>query len=260
MQNTIEYGSNPGEALELLDRAYAAFPQNPILPSYFGHVREWALGDDIRFNTTEDFGAPAWACDVRFALEHLDEVVLFWHQHRQTPDGGLGGGWGDDVELWRQWTPLLFGFEFANYTNLWQTLADGVYALHEMALGYTDHLSDVEHTAEMSGDTAWPIQVMIDTANFSCNATMHEHHEDHEHHNDNAHSPEATCAAHQIARLQNKRWLKTLQPTWTQQQRVASVAGGVAATDLVMPTQIKQIRSSWCGGASPPRDAEIPPH
>ena len=133
--------------------------------------------------------APAWARDVRFALEHLDAVVLFWHVQRQTVDGHLGGGWGDDVELWRQWTPLLFGFECANYSSLWERVAAGVYGLPEMGLGYTDHLSDVEHTAEMSGDTAWPISVM--NANFTCNGTSYS---------DQPPEMRAACAAHEIAR------------------------------------------------------------
>ena len=29
----------------------------------------------------------------------LVEVVRFWCEARQAPDGQLGGGWGDDVEV-----------------------------------------------------------------------------------------------------------------------------------------------------------------
>ena len=252
-QNAIEYGADPGEALALLDVARAAFPANALLKSYFGHTSPWGLG---RFdgrewrdaNASSAAGAavaaaaraaPAWARDVRFALEHLDAVVLFWHVQRQSPeDGSLGGGWGDDVELWRQWTPLLFGFSYANYSSLWQRVAAGVYELPEMERGFTDHLSDVEHTAEMSGDTAWPISVMLDNANFTCNGTsLLERSE-----------TRAACAAHDIALLQKrsgqKGWRVRLRPEWTKQQRLATEAGGVLLNSTV-PKYIDQIRSSW---------------
>ena len=111
---------------------------------------------------------------------------------------------GDDVELWRQWTPLLFGFSYANYSSLWQRVAAGVYELPEMERGFTDHLSDVEHTAEMSGDTAWPISVMLDNANFTCNGTsLLERSE-----------TRAACAAHDIALLQKRSGQKR-KPTTT---------------------------------------------
>ena len=39
------------------------------------------------------------------------EVMRFWCEKRQAPDGQFGGGWGDDVEIWRKWTPILLGFK-----------------------------------------------------------------------------------------------------------------------------------------------------
>ena len=55
--------------------------------------------------------APAWAIAQQKLLNHLENIMMFWIEERQTMDGQMGGGWGDDVEMWRKWTPVLLPFE-----------------------------------------------------------------------------------------------------------------------------------------------------
>ena len=87
-----------------MSEAREAFPANPILPQYFGEA--WRTQSDV--GGWE--GSWAWVGAQRTAVVGLLSVLRFWCQHRQAPDGQLGGGWGDDVEVWRNWTPILLGF------------------------------------------------------------------------------------------------------------------------------------------------------
>lgn len=67
-------------------------------------------------------------------------------------DGQLGGGWGDDVEVWRDWVSVLLGYRDPQLEECWIRLAGGVLARPSMVAGYTDQLTDVEHSAELTGD------------------------------------------------------------------------------------------------------------
>ena len=90
-----------------MSEAREAFPANPILPQYFGEA--WStLSDRVGGGGWE--GSWGWVGAQRTAVVGLLSVLRFWCQERQAPDGQLGGGWGDDVEVWRNWTPILLGF------------------------------------------------------------------------------------------------------------------------------------------------------
>ena len=128
----------------LLAEAEAAYPDNRVIGMYLDTPIPWDL-------SLPEAEAPAWASDQREALHRLDAIISFWLQ-RQAPDGQLGGGWGDDVEAWRKWTPILLGFETEHDVGL-ANLAEGLWALPRMEGGYTDILTDVEHSAEDSSDT-----------------------------------------------------------------------------------------------------------
>ena len=54
------------------------------------------------------------------------EVMRFWCEKRQAPDGQFGGGWGDDVEMWRKWTPILLGFKIRYLGRRLKTAEDRV--------------------------------------------------------------------------------------------------------------------------------------
>jgi hypothetical protein len=83
----------------------------------------------------------------------MAHVIRWWIRHRQAPDGQFGGGWGDDVEMWRVWLPVLVGFEDPEIVEAQRRLAEGLFATERMRGGYTNVMTDVEHTAEDSGDT-----------------------------------------------------------------------------------------------------------
>jgi len=136
-----------GEGRELLQTAREAFADNPVLPTYLDEPVPWA------FQHASPAGAPEWAVAQRELLHKLTHIVAYWATVRQAPDGQLGGGWGDDVEAWRRWTPLLLGFHDPTAREAQTLLATNVFELPRMEGGYTSILTDVEHSSEDSADT-----------------------------------------------------------------------------------------------------------
>jgi hypothetical protein len=140
-----------GEAERCFDLARKAFPQNSVLKIYGGEhlpVPDVSAWDDR---------APAWANHQRRSLEQLHKIMRWWIAERQLANGEFGGNWGDDVEMWRWWAPVLIGFDDPVVTAAQERLARGNLSRPGMAAGYTNHLTDVEHTAEETADTLTPM-------------------------------------------------------------------------------------------------------
>ena len=135
------------EGRRLLKVAYDAFPDNQVIGMYMDKTIPWPAIHE------PDPDAPEWANLQREGLEKLAYIIHWWIDERQTDDGQFGGGWGDDVEMWRSWTPILIGFDDPKVNESQTRLSNGLFALKRMENGYTSIVSDVEHTAEDSGDT-----------------------------------------------------------------------------------------------------------
>mgnify|MGYP005840007863 FL=1 len=135
----------------LFEDAAAAFPDNPIIRMY--------LGEPIppRLHYPAVPGAPEWAVYQREALERLTDIITWWIDHRMQETGAFGGGWGDDCEMWRWWTPVLIGFHDPKITAAQARFSRAMFEQEHMKDGYTSHLYDVEHTAEDSADTLTPM-------------------------------------------------------------------------------------------------------
>ena len=135
------------EARKLLKISQSAFPQNHIIGMYLEKPIPWPAINPPHSN------APDWANHQRESLEKLADILYFWIDERQVPDGQFGGGWGDDVEMWRHWSTILIGFNDPKINTAQATISNGLFALNRMSGGYTSHMTDVEHSAEDSGDT-----------------------------------------------------------------------------------------------------------
>ncbi len=133
-------------ALATMDRLRETWPDVSVLRQYAGEAVPW--GEDLNADVDRH---PAWAAYLREAYGRQVRIMEAWFEMRQQPDGQLGGGWGDDVELMRTWLPIAAistgagavreGIErFAE--GIWQTLEDG----------YDPTIGDVEHSAEPSAD------------------------------------------------------------------------------------------------------------
>ena len=138
------------EARELL-----AVADTPLSRAYLGEPIDWPLAP-----THPD--APDYANHQHQLLSRLADLVDFWAR-RQAPDGQYGGGWGDDVEMWRWQAPLLLGFGYGAEST--RVLADGVWALEDLEGGYSGTLTDVEHSAELTADTLTPM-LLLDGSGF----------------------------------------------------------------------------------------------
>lgn len=98
-------------------------------------------------------GAPRWATTQRRLKYRMEAITRWWVEQRQQSNGELGGGWGDDVEILRQWGPLGAGLGSEVAVRGILRLADGLWNSDELKDGYSRRVSDVEHSSEPSTDT-----------------------------------------------------------------------------------------------------------
>ncbi len=145
-------------ARAFFEKAAEAFPQNRIVRMYLGEP----IPSDRQYPTIA--GAPQWAVYQREGLERLADIIEWWIDNRMREDGQYGGGWGDDCEMWRWWTPILIGFESPKINEAQARFSRAILSQPHMALGYTTRMSDVEHTAEDSADAITPM-MHIDSDN-----------------------------------------------------------------------------------------------
>ena len=98
-------------------------------------------------------GAPEWAATQRRLSRRMDAITRWWVEVRQQPHGELGGGWGDDVEILRNWGPQALGLGSVAAARGLAALADGLWNSGTLANGYDKGISDVEHSSEPTTDT-----------------------------------------------------------------------------------------------------------
>ena len=135
-------------------------PRNRLVRIYNGEEMPW--GEEY---TTGTEGMPEWAVAQREAMGRLSQVLRWWIEQRQRPSGELGGGYGDDVEMLRQWHVYLGGLDDATVRRGWLTLAHGIWYSHVIQqLGYAASASDVQHSAEPMSDSH-PALVGLDYGN-----------------------------------------------------------------------------------------------
>ena len=143
-----------GEVKKNFEKLHKIFPENKIIRMYLGEI--YPTGKPISF----DPNAPIWANDQREAIERLNEIIHWWIRNRQREKGDYGGGWGDDCEMWRFWQPILIGFQYPKVEAAQVKFSHALMAQPHMAKGYTNHMSDVEHTAEDGADAITPMMLL----------------------------------------------------------------------------------------------------
>ncbi len=158
---TMEMGNiwcQPPVRREFLDRArgffqrYAErFPKNRIPRMYLGEpIPPHKLYPPVP-------GAPAWAVRQREALERLADIIEWWIDNRMQSSGEFGGGWGDDCEMWRWWSPVLIGFQDPKIVRAQAKFSEALLSQPHMKGGYMSRMTDVEHSAEDSSDAMTPM-------------------------------------------------------------------------------------------------------
>ncbi|MFC1734707.1 hypothetical protein ACFL1X_01225, partial [Candidatus Hydrogenedentota bacterium] len=143
------------------------------VPGHFGNWEQHGDGADFYDWVMVDYeskveDAPEWVQALYPAYALLVDLSEWWIKFRQMPDGGLGGGSGDDVEI-----VGLFGYygyisrgvsEISTQGS--RNLITGIWNHSEVdpELGYCLPLADAEHTAEWTGNTLGML-VQIDYGN-----------------------------------------------------------------------------------------------
>lgn len=159
---TGEGGASPktkmAEGMRVIQGLYLRDPRNELVRMYMGEQILW--GEQY---LSTDPAVPQWACISRELHARLLHVINWWVVNKQRPDGQLGGGWGDDVEVLRAWAPVLIASD-ANQAarDGMRLIVDGAWEKADggLDLGYTRKNWDVEHSAEPTADTQ-PLMLMF---------------------------------------------------------------------------------------------------
>ncbi|MDH7601562.1 MAG: hypothetical protein QHI38_05365, partial [Armatimonadota bacterium] len=135
------------QALAWMSDLLKLWPEHQVLRQYLGEKIPW--GEELVADTTNH---PAWAAYLREAYVRQIRIMERFFTTRQSPDGQLGGGYGDDVELMRTWVQI------ASISTASRAVREGIAKLAEgvwtnvLCNGFAE-LGDVEHSAEPSADT-----------------------------------------------------------------------------------------------------------
>lgn len=138
-------------------------PENRFV-KYHLH-QEWEPkgdGSDYYDWVMEDYaakanGAPDWVQAIYPAFGGLIDLSEWWIRFRQEPEGNIGGGWGDDVEMVGLFG--YYGYISRGVSELCVhgtgNLVNGVWNLSEVdpEIGYCQPMADAEHSAEWTGNT-----------------------------------------------------------------------------------------------------------
>jgi len=139
------------EGIRLVKIAHQAFPENRVTGIYLGQSKPWKV------ELPGSSQAPKWAQSQRESIERLREIIYWWIDNRQLEFGGFGGGWNDDCEMWRWWAPLLIGFEDPKIIAAQEKLSKAMLSRPILSTGFTERMTDVEHSAEETSDVITPM-------------------------------------------------------------------------------------------------------
>jgi len=151
------WGPTSGTGKKVLEEVEKVLPQNRyvrlLLDIEWEENYDWQMTDYLA-----DAGdAPKWAAVLRDANCLLLDLSEWWILNKQQPQGSIGGGWGDDVEL-----VGLFGFYGSISKHISDVASEGARKLVDGAwnhseidpeAGFFDALGDAEHVSEFTGDT-----------------------------------------------------------------------------------------------------------
>ena len=146
-------GSPPSteQAKPIVADLYKHFPEHRLVRLYAGQPVP-SLRPQLPKPPAD---APEWAVRQRELLKSVLDVARFWIAERQTPEGELGGGWNDDVEVLRRWGAVALALDVPWLNAAIAKMADGVWNNNPdlQKYGYPADLGDVEHNAEDVSDT-----------------------------------------------------------------------------------------------------------
>ena len=115
---------------------------------------------------------PNWAVLQKEVLCRLSNEIAWWVNERQAPNGELGGKIDDDVEILRNWLPMLI-YGDNNTIKGWKKLADAVWNNPRVLNGYSKKIRDVEHSSEFISDSQPALLIISDDSILSEQTKIH---------------------------------------------------------------------------------------
>ncbi len=131
-----------------------AFPRNQIAKMYLGkplHSKQLIVDDP---------DAPAWASSVREVIERMNYLCEWWVDNRYDWQGSFRGGEDDDCEMWKDWAPVLIGFDNPKLAVAQRHFVRSLLSQPFLEKGYSSRYIDVEHVAEPTTDTLLPMMLI----------------------------------------------------------------------------------------------------
>jgi len=170
----IPYFPARGTYREILKKLEKKFPDNRFVKYQLHEVWE-PYGDGTHYYDwyVKDYDekvkdSPEWVRWIYPAFQKVADWSEWWIKFKQQPEGSIGGGWGDDVEI-----VGLFGYMGYVSPDVSEILVkgtaklmDGLWKFSEVdsELGFCRPMADAEHSTEWTGNTLG-MMVKIDYGN-----------------------------------------------------------------------------------------------
>jgi len=140
---------------ELLREIEKRHPRNQYVRLYLHD--DWSPRD-WKFNEyPAPAGTPKWAEVMRRAFNQNLDFGEYWADFRQRPNGSLGGGWNDDVEIMPIWALHWFTSPEASpkIGRMLERFTEGFWTSGNLdhRRVFSAHFSDAEHAAEDQGNS-----------------------------------------------------------------------------------------------------------
>ena len=163
---TIVFGKNSFVELRLdtIDQVLPEYLRNEMSFtqtrfSWLSEARPWGAHKEPEKEMIE------FSRYARELLRYCREVMYWWIDNRQTPNGELGDAWGDDTDLMQNLPKLaLLGDPGGKLACAAKLVADGVYSAGLIERGINRRVMDTLHAYE-EGVNAQPVMGLIDYGN-----------------------------------------------------------------------------------------------
>ena len=161
-------------AKQIFEELAEKFPDNRYVRFYLDY--EWDSHGDGTGRTdwylhdyySETEGSPEWARLLQSNYAQMIDWAEYWIRHKQYPEGHIGGGFGDDVEIVGAFGYLGFLSRGVSDGLIAGTgnLVEGMwnYSAVDPEIGFCLPITDAEHSAESTGNTLG-MMVQIDYGN-----------------------------------------------------------------------------------------------
>jgi len=163
----VEFSRSAREVFLPLTQIWKALPNDPKVKAlwYWTHksLKDESPVEPLAVASAP--GAPRWALLQRELLAQCRNILYWWIENRQAPNGEFGDAWGDDTDLMQNTAKItLLGDPGGRIAAAAKLVADGVYADKLIERGINRRTMDTLHAYE-EGVNVQPVLALIDYGN-----------------------------------------------------------------------------------------------